>query len=328
MTDTMRAVIATSLTGPDGLELRGVPLPKSGPDDVVIDVHAAGVGFPDLLMTKGQYQFRPEPPFPPGVEIAGVVRGAPEGSGLKPGDRVAASSRLGAWADVAVSAPHATFPMPDGMAFDEATAFVNYQTAYFAFAWRGGLRAGETVLVHGAAGGTGTTAIEVAKALGAKTIAIARGEAKREVALAAGAGHALEVESEWLPQVKELTGGRGVDVVYDPVGGDRFVDSLRALAPGGRVLVIGFASGMIPEVKINRLLLRNTSIIGAAWGEYQRHDPSMPGKCAAELNKLYEAGHIHPIIGGRYPLERAADALREIEQRRATGKIVLIVRGS
>ena len=322
---TMRAVVLRALSGAEGLEVGEMPAPAGGGGNVIIEVHAAGVGFPDLLMTKGQYQIKPEPPFVPGVEAAGIVLSAPEDSGYKPGDRVTASSNLGAWAEIASARPLSTLPMPDGMSFAEATAMVNYQTAYFAYAWRGGVKAGETVLIHGAAGGTGTAAIQVAKGMGCSVIAIAQGAEKLDVAKACGADHCVDADGEWLAQVKEIA-PKGIDVVYDPVGGDRFTDSLRSLAPLGRVLVIGFAAGVIPEVKVNRLLLRNTSVIGVAWGEYVRVDPTMPRQIAASLGEMYAAGHIRPPIGGVYPMERAGDALRELEGRRATGKIVLQVR--
>ena len=322
---TMRALQLRTLTGGDGLVIADVPAPTSD-TNVIIEVHAAGIGFPDLLMTKGQYQFKPTPPFIPGVEAAGVVLRAPEASGVRPGDRVIASSMLGAWAEIAVAHPLSTMPIPDGMSFEEATALVNYQTAYFGLVWRGAMKAGETVLVHGAAGGTGTSAIQVARGLGATVIAIAKGDKKLAVAKDAGAQHCIDADAEWLTEVRAITDNRGVDIVYDPVGGDRFTDSVRALAPLGRVLVIGFAAGTIPEVKVNRLLLRNTAVIGVAWGEYIRVDPTMPRTIAASLAQLYAAGHIRPPIGGVYPMERCGEALRALEERRATGKLVLKIR--
>ena len=324
-TPTMRALQLRTLTGGDGLVIADVPAPSSD-TNVVIEVHAAGIGFPDLLMTKGQYQFKPTPPFIPGVEAAGVVLRAPEGSGVHPGDRVIASSMLGAWAEIAVAHPLSTMPIPDGMSFEEATAMVNYQTAYFGLVWRGVMKAGDTVLVHGAAGGTGTSAIQVARGLGATVIAIAKGDEKLAVAKDAGAQHCIDADAEWLTEVRAITDNRGVDIVYDPVGGDRFTDSVRALAPLGRVLVIGFAAGTIPEVKVNRLLLRNTAVIGVAWGEFIRVDPTMPRTIAASLAQLYDAGHIRPPIGGVYPMERCGEALRALEERRATGKLVLKIR--
>lgn len=323
---TMRAVRLTSLDGPAALEIAEVAAPSPGSGDVLIEVHAAGVGFADLLMTQGRYQFRPEPPFLPGVEIAGVVVQAPAVSGVKPGDRVAASSRMGAWAEYAVSAPAVTYKISDRMSFAEATAMVNYQTALWALAERGRARSGETLLVHGAAGGTGTAAIDVGMALGLTVIAVANGASKQAAARALGAHHVLDPGEAWLADVRRITSDRGVDLVFDPVGGERFLDSVRSLAVDGRLLVIGFAGGAIPEVKVNRLLLRNTAVVGAAWAEYLRHDPAMPHRIAAGLAELFDAGKLHPLVGATFPLERAADALSEIEGRRAIGKIVLQVR--
>jgi NADPH2:quinone reductase len=324
--EMMRAVRLTALEGPGALELAEVAVPTAGPQDVLIEVHAAGVGFADLLMTQGRYQFRPEPPFLPGVEIAGVVRQAPESSGLNVGDRVAASSRMGAWAEYAISAPAVTYQISDRMSFAEATAMVNYQTAYWALVERGRARGGETLLVHGAAGGTGTAAIDVGRALGMRVIAVAQGAEKMAVARELGADEAIDADGEWLAEVRRITSERGVDVVFDPVGGERFLDSVRSLAVDGRLLVIGFAGGAIPEVKVNRLLLRNTAVVGAAWAEYLRHDPEMPHRTATRLAALFDAGRLHPLVGATFPLDRAAEALGEIEGRRAIGKIVLAVR--
>jgi NADPH2:quinone reductase len=213
------------------------------------------------------------------------------------------------------------------MDFDAATAMtVNYQTSYFALITRGQLRAGEAVLVHGAAGGVGSAAVQIARAAGATVIAVVHGDEKMAIARDSGADHCTEAESDWLTEVRRLTDDRGVDVVYDPVGGDRFTDSVRSMAPGGRLLVVGFAGGSIPTVQVNRLLLKNTSVVGVAWPEYARVDPNMPRDVAAGLAKMWDDGFIKPIVGSRYPLERAADALREIDERRATGKVVLVIR--
>ncbi len=322
---TMRAMRLTRLDGPDALEIGDEPLP-SGNDRVMVEVHAAGVCFADLLMTRGRYQFQPEPPFIPGVELAGVVRSAPEASPFRPGDRVAASSALGAWAEFALASPAVTFPIPDEMTYAQATALINYQTAYFGLVERGQARTGETVLVQGAAGGVGSAAIDVARGLGLTPVAVARGEQKLAVARELGAAHSLEADSDWLAGVRRITNDRGVDLVFDTVGGERFLDSVRALASGGRLLVVGFAGGTIPEVKVNRLLLRNTAVVGVAWAEFVRHDREMPQRVARGLAGLWDAGKLHPLVGPTFLLERAADALREIESRRAIGKVVLTVR--
>jgi NADPH2:quinone reductase len=321
----MRAIRLTSLDGPEGLEVADLPRPEDS-GRVVVEVRAAGVGFPDLLMTRGRYQFRPDPPFVPGIEMAGVVQSAPEGTGFLPGDRVAAWSALGSWAEYALAGPATTFKIPDDMSFAKATTLVNYQSAYFGLVERGAARAGETVLVHGAAGGVGSAAVDVARAMGLTPIAIARGEAKLAVARNLGAQHCFDADSEWLDEVRGVTGGRGVDLVFDPVGGERFLDSVRALTTGGRLLVVGFAGGSIPEVKVNRFLLRNTTLVGVAWGEFVRHDAEMPQRIGRRLAELWEAKKIDPLVGPTFPLERAADALSEIESRRAIGKVVLTVR--
>jgi NADPH2:quinone reductase len=321
----MRAVQLSSLDGPDGIELAEVPLPETD-GRALIEVHAAGVCFADLLMTRGRYQFRPEAPFIPGVELAGVVREAPQGAPFREGDRVAASTPFGAWAEYCLAAAPVTWPIPQSMSFEQATALINYQTAYFCLVERGSARAGETVLIHGAAGGVGSATIDVARGLGLKPIAVARGEEKLAVAREQGAERCIEAESDWLAEVRRITSDRGVDIVFDTVGGDRFLDSVRAMAGGGRLLVVGFAGGSIPEVKVNRLLLKNTSIIGAAWGEYVRHDIDMPQRVHRGLMDLWDGGKLHIMVGNVYPLDRAADALREIDSRRAINKIALSVR--
>jgi NADPH2:quinone reductase len=322
----MRALRVMRLEGPDAVEPAEIPVP-SRDGDVVIDVYAAGVSFADLLMTRGRYQIKPEPPFTPGADVAGIVRSAPAGSALKPGDRVAAATNSGGWAEVALASPLVTFPIPGTMSFEEATSLpLNYQTSYFGLMLRGQLRAGEIVLVHGAAGGVGSAAVQIARAAGATVIAVVHGAEKLAIARDLGAHHCIESEGDWLTEVRALTQARGVDVLYDPVGGERFLDSVRALAPGGRLLVVGFAGGSIPTVQVNRLLLRNTSVVGVAWPEYARVDPSMPQTCAAGLAKMWEEGYIKPLVNSVYPMERIGDALRELEQRRATGKIVLRIR--
>ena len=285
-------------------------------------MHAAGVAFPDLLQTRGQYQRRPELPFVPGMEAAGTVRAAPDGSGLRPGDRVAAFTRQGAFAEVAVAPAHLTFALPDALDFAEGAALVlNTHTAAFALVTRGRLQAGETVLVHGAAGGVGTATLQVARGLGARTIAVVSSDEKADVARRAGADDVVRSDGAWLDEVRG-----GVDLVVDPVGGDRFTDSLRSLRPGGRVLVVGFTAGSIPEVKVNRLLLTNTAVVGAAWGEWASSRADSAREIGALVTRLVEDGAVRPLVGERLPLERGADALRLIERRGALGKIVLDVR--
>ncbi|HLI33158.1 MAG TPA: NADPH:quinone oxidoreductase family protein [Solirubrobacteraceae bacterium] len=327
----MQAVEIFQLSGPPSA-LRVSELPEPDRErpfiagaGVKIDVRAAGVAFPELLQTRGLYQIKPELPFIPGSEIAGIVREAPAESAFAPGAPVMAFCGLGGFAEVAVAPEHLVFALPERFDFAQGASFIlNYHTAYFSLVTRGHLQAGERVLIHGAAGGIGTAALQVARGLGATTIALVSSEAKREVAQQLGADHVLISDGPWKDEVRELTDG-GVDVVFDSVGGDRFIDSLRSLRAEGRLLVVGFAGGSIPEVKVNRLLLTNTSILGAAWGGYAVAKPEVCRAIGAALAPMIESGVLMPLVGERYPLERAADALISIEQRRATGKVVLEV---
>jgi NADPH2:quinone reductase len=293
---------------------------------VIVEVHSAGVSFPELLQTRGEYQLKPPLPFVPGSEVAGVVRSAPEGAGVSAGDRVAAFCALGGFAETVVAPEFFTFALSPELDFAQGAGLIlNYHTAYFSLAMRGRVKEGETVLVHGAAGGVGTAALQVSKALGARTIAVVSSEEKQRVAEEAGADHVLRVEDSWKDQAKELSGG-GVDVVLDPVGGDRFTDSLRSLGEDGRLVVVGFTGGSIPEVKVNRLLLGNTAVVGAGWGAYVMPKPELNREIGAAVNRMVDDGFIRPVVGERFPLELAADALKAIDERRATGKVVLDVR--
>ena len=328
----MRAVQIVNLEGPDrALELADVPEPEpthmlTPGRGVVVDVHAAGVSFPEVLQTRGEYQLKPDLPFVPGSEVGGVVRSAPDGAGFKDGDRVAAFCALGAFAEVAVSPEFLTFPLPDALDFAQgASLILNYHTAYFALKLRGRLAEGETVLVHGAAGGVGTAALQVAKGLGARTIAVVSTDEKDKVAREAGADEVVRSDAPWKEEAKELTGGAGVNLVLDPVGGDRFLDSLRSLAEGGRLVVVGFTSGSIPEVRVNRLLLNNAEVVGAGWGAYVLGKPEVCREIGAAVHEMIETGVVRPLVGARYPLEQAADALKLIDARAATGKVVLDV---
>ncbi|WP_330474989.1 NADPH:quinone oxidoreductase family protein [Terrabacter sp. C0L_2] len=322
----MRAARVTSLGGPSTVTVDEVPEPTLEPGHVLVDVHEAGVSFPDVLMTRGLYQMRPDLPFVPGAECAGVVREAAEGSAFRPGDRVAAFPVLGAFAET-VAVPEAmVFPLPDGVSFEVGAALpMNYLTVHFALTQRGRLERGEVVLVHGAAGGIGTAAIQLARAMDARVIAVVSSEDKVETARAAGAHHVVLADG-FLAAAKELTYGRGVDVVVDPVGGDRFTDSLRSLAPEGRLLVIGFTAGQIPEVKVNRLLLNNISVVGVGWGAFWMPDPSYLRTQWESILPLLESGALAPPIGSRHPLDDVAAALTEIDERRAQGKVTLTVR--
>lgn len=282
----MRAVRVTRLEGPDAVEVAEVEEPTSA--GVVIEVHAAGVAFPDALLTRGRYQYRPEPPFVLGAEIAGVVRSAPDNSQVRSGDRVVGLTMLtGGMAEVAVLSPERVFKLPDNMTFEAgAGVLFNDLTVYFALAVRGRLQAGETVLVHGAAGGIGTSTLRLAPALGAsRTVAVVSTQEKAELATVAGATDVVLAEG-FKDAVQELTNGRGVDIVVDPVGGDRFTDSLRALAAGGRLLVIGFTGGEIPTVKVNRrcagpavVTTRAAATLGQAASSRTSGLPTGPSRC-------------------------------------------------
>lgn len=322
----MRAVQVRELTGPDGLVIADAPEPPAE-GAVLIDVVAAGISFADLLVSQGLYQERSPPPFVPGMEAAGTVRSAPAGSGFAPGDRVCASSR-GCFAEVVAADPERVFHLPAQLSFVEGAALtVNYQTAMFALRDRGAFAAGESALVLGAAGGTGTSAIQVLAGLGAATVVgLVSTDAKAAIARAAGAHATVLISERWKDEARALTDGRGFDLVYDPVGGDLFLDGLRALAYGGRLLVIGFAGGTIPELRVNRLLLNNVGVIGAAWGEAVRRDPTLPRRIHQRLVPLIEAGHVRPPIGAELPLERVADAYRLFARREAVGKVVLRMR--
>jgi NADPH:quinone reductase len=324
----MRAIQITELTGPtSALQLTDVPEPEASHmmtpgSGVIVDVHAAGVSFPELLQTRGEYQVKPPLPFVPGAEVGGVVRTAPDDAAVSAGDRVAAFCMLGGFAEVAVAPSYFCFKLPDEFDFAQgASLILNYHTAYFALKLRGRLQEGETVLVHGAAGGVGTASLQVAKGLGAKTIAVVSSDVKERVAREAGADEVLRSDGPWKDEAKELSGG--VDVVLDPVGSDRFTDSLRSLREGGRLVVVGFAGGSIPEVKVNRLLLNNTEVVGAGWGAYVMAQPQRTVAIGAALDELIAAGFVVPVVGASYPLERAGEALVAIDERGATGKVVL-----
>jgi NADPH2:quinone reductase len=328
----MRALQITELTGPDtALKIVDVPEPSAEHpmtpgSGVLVDVHAAGVSFPEVLQTRGEYQMKPPLPFVPGSEVGGIVRSAPEGSGLVAGDRVAAFCMLGGFAEVAVAPEFLTFKLPDALDFAQgASLILNYHTAYFALKMRGRLAEGETVLVHGAAGGVGTAALQVAKGLGATTIAVVSTDAKEQIARDAGADHVVRSDGAWKDEAKEISGG-GVHLVLDPVGGDRFTDSLRSLREGGRIVVVGFTGGSIPEVKVNRLLLNNTEVIGAGWGAYILSKPDVNRQIGAAVDELIAGGFVKPIVGQRFALDQAADALKVIDGRGAVGKVVLDVR--
>jgi len=329
----MKAVEIYQLTGPE-TATRLVELPDPDQtkgfipgEQVLIEVKAAGVAFPEVLQTRGMYQIKPELPFVPGSEVAGVVRKAPPGCAVQEGDKVMAFCGLGGFAELAVAPAHLVFPLPERFDFAKGASFIlNYHTAYFALVNRGQIQRGDWVLIHGAAGGLGTAAIQVTKGLGGRSIAMVSSEPKKELAQRLGADHVLLVEEGWKDRVREISEG-GVQLVFDLVGGDRFLDSLRSLRAEGRLLVVGFAGGSIPEVRVNRLLLTNTAVVGVAWGGYAVAKPDVCRQIGAALHEMIEAGVLDPVVGERFPLERAAQALALIDRRAATGKVVLEVGG-
>ncbi len=318
----MKALVARELSGPSGLTYTDVD-EVGGDDAVVVDIGAAGVSFPDLLLLRGEYQLRLEPPFVPGMEVAGVVQSAPYESDFRPGQRVTALAMLGGWAERVAVPPANVRPTPDDIDDAEAVALLgNYQTMYFALAKRGALRSGETVLVLGSAGGVGTAAIQIAKALGAKVIAMVHRPHAREFVESLGADVVLPLADGWLDAVKEATGGRGVDMVVDPIGGEAFDDAIRALATEGRLLVIGFAAGGIPTVKVNRLLLRNVSVIGVGYGEFVNRTPGAQALFEFGVAELVRAG-LRPPPPIRFPLSKGADAVQALADGGVLGKVVL-----
>ena len=319
----MRAVLVERLDGPDAVVVRDVPDLEPSPTEILIDVKAAGVSFPDLLLSSGLYQVKPPLPFTLGTEVSGVVRRAPADSQFSPGDHVVAFTGLGGFADLALADPEAVLPLPGGVSFSAGAALpMNYLTAHFALMRRGRLKHGETVLVHGAAGGVGTASVQIARAYGARAVAVVSTAAKGDVARRAGADEVV-LADRFLDSVHELTDGAGVDVILDPVGGARFADSLRALAPEGRLLVVGFTAGEIPTVRVNRLLLANISVVGVAWGAFALGRPGFLQHQWQELLPFLHSGAIVPVLGSSYPVEEAGLALRELAERRATGKLTL-----
>lgn len=312
---------------PGKLVVEDVPSPTPGSGQVVISVKACGVNFPDTLIIQGKYQFKPEMPFSPGGEVAGLVKQTGEGvTRVKVGDRVIAFNTWGGFAEEMVVDADRTIAMPASMDFVPASAFVlTYGTSYHALKDRADIKAGETLLVLGAAGGVGLAAIQLGKAMGARVIAAASSDVKLKVCRDNGADEVINYGSEDLrARVKALTGGKGVDVIYDPVGGPYSEPALRDMAWNGRFLVVGFAAGDIPKVPLNLTLLKGCSIVGVFWGAFTRNEPEHNRENNWELMAMYAAEKIKPHIHAVYPLERAAEALNEVLNKRVTGKVVLV----
>ncbi len=323
----MKAVLCRQHGLPDTLELAELPSPEPGPGQVAIAVKAAGVNFPDTLIIQNKYQFKPALPFTPGGELAGTItKLGPDAKGFEVGQKVIAFTGWGAFAEEVVADTTKLIPIPPGVPYDIAASFVmTYGTSYHALKDRAVLAAGETLLVLGAAGGVGLAAVELGKALGARVIAAASSEEKLAVCREHGADETINYATEDLRErIKALTDGKGVDVVYDPVGGDYSEAALRSMAWRGRFLVVGFANGEIPKIPLNLTLLKGCSIVGVFWGEFVRREPRSNAKDLMELVTMMQAGTIKPLVSARYSFAEAADALNAVMQRKVTGKIVLV----
>lgn len=320
----MKAFRLHSYDGPTALTLDEVPdLPHAG-DAAIVEVKAIGINFPDLLLTKGQYQRKPETPFTPGCEVAGVISWAPADSIWEIGDRVMAFVWDGSYAESVAVPLQSLVAIPDDMGFDVAAGLVvNHHTVHFALARRGRLDPGESVLVMGAAGGIGSAAVQVAKGLKAWVIAGVAGEHEVSVATDAGADEVIILEKGFSARVRELTGGNGVDVILDPLGDWLFDEGVRALASEGRILVIGFAAGGIPSLKTNRLLLRNVSAVGVAWGATLDKDPALLAWGAEALHRMHAEGSVHPQIGHRFSFDEIPSALARLDAHEIRGKAVI-----
>ncbi|MEO3388813.1 NADPH:quinone oxidoreductase family protein [Mesorhizobium sp. CAU 1741] len=324
----MKAVICRDFSPRANLRLEEVPSPVPGKGQVLMQVRACGLNFFDGLMVEGKYQTKPELPFTPGSEVAGVVTAVGENVvTLRPGQRVLAFNGIGGYAQEALAEAERVYPIPDAMSFEQAAGFlITYATSHHALKDRAILRPGETVLVLGAAGGVGLTAVEIAKRMGARVIAAASTQEKLDLCRAHGADESINYAEEDLRQrIKDLTQGRGVDVVYDPVGGGQTETALRSLAVNGRHLVIGFAAGDIPKVALNLLLLKQTAIVGVFWGAFARADPQRHAANMVELFAWFAERSLRPHISARYPLDRFAEALDVVMERSAKGKVVLVM---
>jgi NADPH2:quinone reductase len=322
----MKAWQVTEWCEPEAMTLADIALPEPGAREIRIRNRAAALNFFDILLVQGKYQARPPFPFTPGSEVAGIIdKVGSDVRNFAPGDRVQAMVSMCGYAEYALAHEHRTFHVPDSMSFAEAAAMpVIYQTSYLALRDRGQLREGEWLLVHAAAGGVGSSAVQIGKAIGARVIATVGSDEKMEFCLAQGADFALNYSDEkWTDEVKRITDGRGVDVIYDPVGSDIFDQSTRCIANEGRLLVIGFAGGRIPTIAANRILLKNISIVGCYWGGYVERHPQYAARAQAELIRMYEAGQIKPVVSREYPLAQAPAAMRALAERKITGKVVL-----
>jgi len=325
----MKAVLCKAFGPAETLVLEEVASPEPKKNEVLIDVHAAGVNFPDTLIIEGKYQFKPPFPFSPGGEAAGTVAAVGEKiTHLKPGDRVMALTGWGSFAEQVAVPGYNVMPIPKGIDFNSAAAFgMTYGTSMHALKQRANLQPGETLLVLGASGGVGLAAVEIGKAMGARVIAAASSDEKLEVAKAAGADLLINYSASSLKEkVKELTGGQGADVIYDPVGGDLFDEAIRSIAWNGRLLVVGFASGRIPELPVNLALLKGAAVVGVFWGSFAQRQPQDNLANFQQLFAWHAEGKLKPLVSQTFPLERAAEAINALGQRKAVGKVVVTVR--
>ncbi len=326
MSGTYRAAVCTALTGPDSLDIQKRDALTPGPGEVCIAVKAAGLNFPDLLMTYGKYQFRPDPPFVPGLEVAGdIVAIGADVSGFAVGDRVMAGNKGGGFAEQMTVGEQAVKILPPALSYADGACWQTAAiTAWHALHDKGDTKPGQAVLILGASGGVGLAAVKLAKHMGATVIGTASSAAKRDVVRECGADHALDpADPELAKKVTGLTGGKGAEIVYDPVGGDLAITATRAIAWGGRYLIIGFASGDIPSFPANHALIKGYSLIGLRAGESARRDPDLASRNTAAMQNLAEQGVMKPHISHRFPLEDAAEALRILERREAIGRVVL-----
>ncbi|MCP5228717.1 NADPH:quinone oxidoreductase family protein [Accumulibacter sp.] len=322
----MRAIVCRELTGPAALRIEELAEPLSGPGQVRIRVRACGVNFADSLITRGQYQKQPATPFVPGFEVAGEVLEVGAGvTGFAPGDRVLALTPHGGYAEQVAADITRCVPIPPTMSWEHAAGFpVVFGTSHVALWHRARLQAGETLVVHGASGGVGLTAVAIGKRLGATVIATASGPAKLAVAREHGADHLIDSSREDVRErIRDLTAGRGADVVYDPVGGALFTASLRSIAFEGRILVIGFAGGDVPQIPANHLLVKNVDVIGVNWPAYAELLPRVMIESFATLVQWYLDGAIQVHVSATYPLARAVEALDQVVSRKSTGKVVI-----
>jgi NADPH2:quinone reductase len=323
----MKAVLCKAYGPPESLVIEDVESPTPGPGEVVISVKASGVNFPDVLIIQNKYQVKPPLPFSPGSEVAGVIKAVGDQvTHVKPGDEVFAFTVYGGFAEEVKTDAKRLLPIPAGMTFATAAAFgLTYATSDHALRDRGELKDGETLLVLGAAGGVGLAAVEIGKALGARVIACASSDAKLAVCREHGADETINYATDDLRErIKAITGGQGADVIYDPVGGPYTEPALRSIAWRGRLLVVGFAAGEIPKIPLNLTLLKGCAIVGVFWGEFTRREPARFAQEMRQLGQWYGEGRIRPHISATYPLDRAAEALNDMAQRRVVGKVVLV----